>query len=137
MGPVCNHHVPLSQPCEKCDAQLPPKKKGIPMTNSPTNQIRYKWEFHPNPNAMTIHLTVALPRCMNYDIDELCGIDKAFIERINSIEGVTGFACGICDRYSLTVYRGEMFEWLEIQKEVLLAIMQRYSPKTALVEIRK
>lgn len=95
--------------------------------------MRYRFEFHPDPDCLTLHVDFILPRVykcgdvgpFEAPLDEE---DAAFTAELGSIDGTDRISLGSDSRYECHVVKGCLFEWGPIQRELLRIFAVRYSP---------
>lgn len=83
--------------------------------------IRAEWEFHPNENRATLHCDRSFPEVNSDPIlesDNATEDGKQLLEAISGIHGIVSCSASSFDRYSLSVGKGTVFTWEEIQPRI-------------------
>jgi len=85
------------------------------------NELRCAWEHHPNKSLATLHISERLFTCDRYggDSDKLSKAERALVEALSQVPGVKDIGVG---PYEVSVRRGAVFAWKEIQPRVEVVV---------------
>ena len=80
------------------------------------NELRHKWEFHPNPICATLHISERVTDRFKYFTNPCDDLEEQpeFVKQLFQIPGIVGVSL---HQYGIHIDRAEIYSWDEITGE--------------------